>query len=253
MPTCANAGCADIIRASATPCARSRCGLRASPTLPRAFLRCCFALAVPRRAFDPARVIARVIDGCGLAEAATAAGLPMWLRKLPPETFVRPIAALPDGELFRRRISNHLPRSPKLASIWLQLVTETAAFAHEPAALWVAREFMRDPRRFPFARLRLVCLWSWFSTQPATFGHELIERPWSPDIHIGSVRAAAEGWRTMIALHANLGRVPIADMWIEAGHVAGYDFSPLFLDPRHRRGGRRHEELSPDIRQQAIA
>jgi hypothetical protein len=186
-----------------------------------------FALAVPRRAFDPERVLARIIDGCSLAEAAAAAGLPMWLRKLPPEAFVRPIAALPDGELFRRRIANHLPRSPKLASTWLQLVSAAAAFAHEPAALWVAREFMRDPRRIPLARLRIICLWSWFSTQPATFGHELIARPWTPQMHIGPVLAAANEWRTMIALHANLGRVPIADMWLTPGHVAGYDFVPL--------------------------
>jgi hypothetical protein len=62
-----------------------------------------FALAVPRRGLDPAPALARVVDGAGLAEAAAAAELPMWTRKLPPEAFARPIARLPDGELFRRR------------------------------------------------------------------------------------------------------------------------------------------------------
>jgi len=62
-----------------------------------------FSLAVPRPGLDPAPALARVIAGLSLAEAAAAADVPMWTRKLPPEAFARPIAKLPDGELFRRR------------------------------------------------------------------------------------------------------------------------------------------------------
>ena len=106
-----------------------------------------FALAVPRPGLDPAPALARVIDGRGLAEVAVAADLPMWLRKVPPEALTRPIMRLPDGELFRRQIANHLPRSPKLAPTWLQAVADVADFAHEAAAVWVARELVREPRR----------------------------------------------------------------------------------------------------------
>lgn len=186
-----------------------------------------FALAVPRRGLDPARAIACVIDGHALAEAAAAADAPLWLRKLPPETFARPIPRLPDGELFRRQIANHLPRSPKLAPTWLQLVADAAELAHEPMAAWIAREFAREPRRVKPARLRLICLWAWYSTEPATLGHDLIERPWTPDMRIDAARSAAEDWRTIVALHANLGRQPIADMWLRPGRVAGYEFLPL--------------------------
>jgi len=38
---------------------------------------------------------------------------------------------------------------------------------------------------------------------------------------------AADDWRTIIALHLNLGRQPIADMWLAPGQVAAYDFVPL--------------------------
>jgi hypothetical protein len=38
---------------------------------------------------------------------------------------------------------------------------------------------------------------------------------------------AADDWRMVIALHLNLGPEPIADMWLEPGRVAGYDFLPL--------------------------
>jgi len=186
-----------------------------------------FALAVPRPGLDPARAMACVIDGRALAEAAAAAGVPLWLRKLPPEAFACPIAQLPDGELFRRQIANHLPRSPKLAPSWLQLVADAAELAHEPMAAWIAREFVREPQRVKTARLRLICLWAWFSSQPATLGHDLIERPWTPDLRIDAARSAANDWRTVVALHANLGRLPIADMWLRPGRMAGYDFMPL--------------------------
>jgi hypothetical protein len=186
-----------------------------------------FALAVPRARLDPAPALTCVIDGVGLAEVAEAADVPMWLRKLPPEALARPIARLPDGELFRRQVANHLPRSPKLASTWLQVVADVAELGHEAAAVWIARELVREPRRVNPARLRLVSLWSWFSGQAATYGHELIDRPWTPDMRIAAALAAADKWRMMVALHVNLGRQPIADMWLQAGRVAGYDFLPL--------------------------
>jgi hypothetical protein len=186
-----------------------------------------FALAVPRPGLDPASALGRVIDGRGLAEVATAADVPMWLRKLPPEALARPIARLPDGELFRRQIANHLPRSPRLAPTWLQVVADVTELAHEPAAVWIARELVREPHRVKPARLRLISLWAWFSIQRAIFGRELINRPWTPDIRIGAALAAADDWRTTIDLHVNLGPQPINDMWLQAGRVAGYDFLPL--------------------------
>jgi hypothetical protein len=187
-----------------------------------------FALAVPRPGLDPTRALARVIDGRALAEVAAAAEVPLWLRKLPPEALTRPIPRLPDGELFRRQIANHLPRSPKLAATWLQVVADVAEIAHEEAAVWVAREFTRDkPQRVNHDRLRLIGLWAWFSCQPSTFGHELIEKPWTPDMRVGPALAAAERWRMIFCLHLNLGPRPIVEMWLQPASVAGYDFVPL--------------------------
>jgi hypothetical protein len=97
----------------------------------------------------------------------------------------------------------------------------------ESAAVWIAREFVREPRRVNPARLRLISLWSWFSNQPGTFERQLINRPWTPDMRIGPALTAADNWRIMIALHVNLGPQPITDMWLRATRVAGYDFLPL--------------------------
>jgi hypothetical protein len=187
-----------------------------------------FALAVPRRGLDPTFALECVIQGRSLAEVAAAADVPMWLRKLPPEALARPLTRLPDGELFRRQIANHFPLSPKRAPSWLEAVADLADLAHESAAVWIAREIVRLPRRrMSPARLRLIGLWIWFSCRSGTFGHELIDKPWTPDMRFGQVLAAALDWRTSIELYVNAGRQPIADMWLQAGRVDGYDFLPL--------------------------
>jgi hypothetical protein len=185
-----------------------------------------FALAVPRPGFDPAPTLAHVVTGRSLAEAAEAAGLPMWLRKLPAESFAGPIPNLPDGALFRRQIANHLP-TRKLAPLWLQVVTQMADIADEPAAIWIARELIREPKPFKPERLRLIALWCWFSGQKGTFAHSLIERPWRPDMRIGQATDAASNWRELFELHLALGPLPITDMWLAPGCVEGYEFLPL--------------------------
>jgi hypothetical protein len=186
-----------------------------------------FALAVPRPGLDPTRALELAIEGAALAEVAAAADVPMWLRRLPPEALADPIMKLPDGELFRRQIANHLPRSPKIAPVWLRTVADVADWAHEAAAVWIAREVVRGNRRALLNRLRLVSLWAWFSGQPDTLGHSLIEKPWTPAMRIGTALDAAEGWRTTVTLYVNLGREPIADVWLQPARVGGFDFLPL--------------------------
>lgn len=185
-----------------------------------------FALAVPRRGFDPACAIKRAIDGAPLAEVAAAADVPLWLRKLPPEAPLRALAKLPDGPSFRRQIANHLP-SRKSAPVWLQAVSEISELADETVATWIARETARDKQSIKLERLRLVGLWAWFSMQPETLGYSLIEKRWTPDVRIRSALDAADDWRTTISLHVNLGREPITELWLRPTRVYDYDFEPL--------------------------
>jgi hypothetical protein len=46
-------------------------------------------------------------------------------------------------------------------------------------------------------------------------------------MRIAQAMTAADDWRMLIALHMNLGRQPIADMWLQSARVDGYDFLPL--------------------------
>jgi hypothetical protein len=186
-----------------------------------------FALAVPRPGLDPAGALDLAIEGAALAEVAAAADVPMWLRRLSPEALTDPIVKLPDGELFRRQIANHLPRSPKATPVWLRAVADAADWAHEAVAVWIAREIVRGNRQALLKRLRLVSLWAWFSSQPDTLGHSLIKTPWTPAMRAGTALDAAEGWRTTVNLYVNLGHEPIADMWFQPARVGGFDFLPL--------------------------
>jgi hypothetical protein len=185
-----------------------------------------FALAVPRRGLDPACAIARAIEGAPLADVAAAADVPLWLRKWPPESLSCPLAKLPDDKFFRRQIANHLP-SRKAAPTWLRAVSEAAELADNGFAVWVAKEIVRDRRGVKLDRLRRVGLWAWFSNQPDTFGHSLIEKRWTPDMQFHSALDAAAEWRTTVELHSNLGCEPVADMWLRPALVHGYYFWPL--------------------------
>jgi hypothetical protein len=187
-----------------------------------------FAMAAPPRpGVDTARAIARTISGAPLAELAAIARIPLWLRKLPPEAFVRPIPDLPDGKTLRRRIANHLPAAGVAASAWLQAVANVADWAHEHAAVWIARELTRVGANVPLDRPRLIALFAWFSARPGTRAHDLIDRPWSPSMRLGAAAEYAGRWHTRVELELNLGHAPVADLWLEPGGVDGYEFVPL--------------------------
>ena len=185
-----------------------------------------FALAM-RRDADAACALAAVVEGCPLAEAAALAGVPLWLRKLPVDTLTAPLPFLPDGDLFRRRIANHLPRTPRDVPLWLDLVSSAAARAHEPFAIWIARELTRRRKDVKPKSLKLMSLWAWFSVNDGTIGRDMIEKRWHPAMRFNLARAAAEEWRTRAELYVNLGEGPIADMWLQGGCVDGYEFIPL--------------------------
>jgi hypothetical protein len=186
-----------------------------------------FALAVPRRGDDAARALAAAIDGRPLADVAQAARVPVWLRRLPVDALTKPLPHLPDGDLFRRRIVNHLPCSPKRAPAWLAAVSFAAQWAHEPFAIWIARELARSTKEVKLDRLKLLSLWAWFSMHPGAAGHRIIDKPWHPAMRFKTALAAAEDWRERAALHVYLGGATIADPWLTPGCVYGYEFVPL--------------------------
>jgi len=232
-------GCADETRARVERCLRrysapAQAAVRAAAALhPRiadlavSFPALLFALALPRRDADAARACEAAIAGRPLAEVARAAGVPLWLRRLPVDALTKPLPRLPDDAAFRRRIANHLPRSPKLAPLWLDLVSFASEWSHPSFAVWIAAELVRDAKAVKLKEFRLLCVWAWFSHQRDTVGHRLVEQPWRPAMRFKTALDAAWNWHTRVTLHVNLGEAPIADHWLTPACVYGYEFTPL--------------------------
>jgi hypothetical protein len=175
--------------------------------------------------------IALALCGAPLKHIAAAAGVPLWLRALPPEAFDTPLPELPDSEAFRLRIANLRPRDRRLAPLWLRAVGDAAALCDDAFALFVAREFVRPPRprrgrRRTGGQLRLLSLYAWYSRAPGTAAHRLIERPWSEDMSLANAQENANAWWTCLDLFTSLGEKPI-DPWLKPGVVDGYAFVPL--------------------------
>jgi hypothetical protein len=191
-----------------------------------------FALAAPRFGFTPGPVIQRVIDGARLAETAGLAGVPLWMRRLPPEAFVQPLSRrLPDGPLFRRQISNHLPATPRSAAIWLEKVVNAADWGHEPLAVWIARELVKAPTKAGRRPIRRIALWAWYGTHAHDDLAATVAVPrkvWHPSMTYETAQAEADlWWDRHVSLHLFLAAKPVADTWMRPGTVDGYEFVAL--------------------------
>lgn len=184
-----------------------------------------FALAVPRAGFDPADVIARVCAGEGLKALSKAAGIPGWLRNVPPQAFARPLPVLPDGDAFRMQIANHIPGGRKLLPYWLAAVAQSAEMVDEAFALWIAREVYHENRTAVVTRL--LCLWAWYSAQPGTRPFEIMRRTWSPEMGYRAAMAEVYDWQHRLELEIALGDDVIADVWHTPGAFGGFEFVPL--------------------------
>jgi hypothetical protein len=185
-----------------------------------------FALSSPGHGLDPRPAIDLAIEGAPLRKIAAAARIPLWLRRLPPEAFDAALDRLPDGDDFRCRIASRLPRSPKLASIWLQTVADAARWGNSQMALWVARELIRNAKDFKLERIRLLALYAWYSARSDTAAHRLIRKAWHEDMCLPTAVEEAAEWCTALDLKLNLGCGAI-DPWLEPCAVMGFDFVPL--------------------------
>ena len=185
-----------------------------------------FALSVRRAGFPAGAVIDAVIRGDSLKDVAQLAGLPLWLRKLPPEMFTGPIPKLPDGEVFRRRICNVLPKRQRAMRRWLNTVAFTAFWGGEDFAIWAAAQ-LANPKARARQDWAKLCLWAWHSLRPDLPAHGLIVTPWTPAIAVDTARDAAHGW--LNAVNARLASLSAAPLILprELREVDGFAFRPI--------------------------
>ena len=168
-----------------------------------------------------------VVSGSQLKQVAAVLGLPMWLRRLPPEAFVGTLEPLPQSEAFARRIVNCLPSTRSESAQWLRTLAFAAEAAHEDFAIWLAHQPVfagdGDPRRL-FA---VLAAYAWYSGQPFKAAHSLMIVPWRPEISFETALCAAKSWLNRVRLTLQLKPGVIDDAWLEPGDAMGLTFVPL--------------------------
>jgi hypothetical protein len=186
------------------------------------------ALATRRRPADARReALALVEEGAPLKAVAAALNLPLWLRRLPPEAFQKPIDELPASENFSRRVANRLPGAPSQSAFWLQSVAFGAKACHEDFALWLADQAVYSEAGNPEQLFGVLASYAWHSRATQTRAHTLIVVPWRPEIAFDTALCAAKSWLNRMRLVLQLGPGVITDPWLSGGQVRGYTFVAL--------------------------
>lgn len=167
-----------------------------------------------------------ILGGGSLKEAADVLGLPMWLKKMPPEAFREPIGHLPSENQFTAKITNFIPEKAHSTGDWLEQVSFADEACGSSFALWVAKHC----RSVAPSRRKIVFLymasWAWHCTHPETIGHRLIEKPWSPKMGLRRATEELMRWRRRVDLACLLGD-GLRSTWLECGHIGNYEFVPL--------------------------
>ena len=168
-----------------------------------------------------------VLGGAQLKDIAAALGLPMWLRKLPPEAFSGPIPRLPSSEVYARRIVNCMPQTRGESAMWLRGTAFAAHAAHEEFAIWLATQSVFASDADPARMFSVLAAYAWFSSQPGKAANSLIMVPWRPEISFETSLCAAKSWLNRIRLSLQLRPGVITDAWLQPGEHRGLEFRPL--------------------------
>jgi hypothetical protein len=174
-----------------------------------------------------AKVRAMVIAGAPLREAATAFGLPLWLRKLSPQAFLNPLPHLPcDGD-FALQISNHVPFNTVLQPLWLHDVCLAHTAAGPEYALWAAAH----PRALAGLTNDMKVLlgaFAWHShrSQASLPAAAFLRRPWTTTLGMRRTHEECIAWLQRLALAEWLADGAVRP-WIKDGVALGYTFRTL--------------------------
>lgn len=184
-----------------------------------------FALAVPRYGRDRERARTLVVEGAPLREAAVAARVPLWLRRMKPQALTAPLPFLPGGPFVGRQVVNHVPRSPRRVSGWLDAIARAAWIAGDDVAVWIARVWEGRQPKVSVREEHWVALWAWYSRHVKDDPCHVAT--WSPGLSFCNALHHTDEWRTNASLHLRLGGGALSDVWFKPGMVGPFSIVPL--------------------------
>ncbi len=176
---------------------------------------------------DRTKALRMIEDGAALKSAARILNMPMWMRRLPPEAFVRLPPTLPLSESFAKRIAARLPREHDDAAFWLESVVFAERACGEDFAIWLAGQSVFQNRAPCDAMFPILAAYAWFSLKPGTEGHRYIVVPWRPEISFDTALCAAKSWFNRVRLVLQLPPGTIDDCWLKPATLNGFTFVPL--------------------------
>ena len=208
---------------------------RASPALEdlaATFPGMLFALATgfgtPERRRD---CIFAIENGSSLKQTAAILGLPLWLRRLPPQAFTHRLQELPSDAEFSRRIVDLIPLEPAQIGPWLRAIGHAYRGCDWRFALWAARTLSKDNRFLLRSdgeiQFRMLTAWAWHADAPDSPGHRLLRKAWTPTMGLRRALEELEAWRRRVALAVALNAHADGESWLNAGSANGYDFVAL--------------------------
>lgn len=188
-----------------------------------------FALASPAVAAEArAEALGMIVAGAPLADAAGILGVPVWLRKMPPEAFQGALPRLPDTPSFAFRIANHMPADAKDANRWLNTVAAAHQACNEDFALWMAREFGKFDAKAGGEIIPALGLFAWATMRGDIEPALLMPRPWCWEMGAPEACSALRNWLVAleIPLYRNIREARLACVNPEA-NVHGISFVRL--------------------------
>ncbi len=152
------------------------------------------------------RAVALAKKGAPLKDIANELGMPMWMRKLPPEAFYRPLGVLPDEERFARQVGQLMPRNVDACAAWLQWTLSGYRGCNSRFALWLAaRLSFLNRSAHDCVPVAPLAAYAWFSLHSSNdLGRALIKRPWQPSMGFGKAVEETEAWINRISSEVRL-------------------------------------------------
>jgi hypothetical protein len=192
-----------------------------------------FLIAVPQHGVDHHALEEAACKGLPLKHLAEIAGVPLWLRGVIPEAFGGPLPKPPTDPLVARQIVNHLPKKPKHAALWLEVVGFFTMWSTQQGAVWMAREISKKPKGLLIDRWTkhdaryALALYVWFSSAQNIDAQWAPKQRWTPQMSIDTAVKNAFDWLVEIRAHVLLGGDSHSPLRLQSGTVSNFTFEQI--------------------------
>lgn len=166
------------------------------------------------------------VDGCALSRVAGAVGLPMCLRRLPPEACKAKLPHVVWGQGAGKVLGPLIPKDDRTAQGWLVGVFFAARTGGEAIAIWLARHHKLFANGMADYRCLVpLIIYAWYSIhRPDLLGKAAL---WTVDLDVATALVRAVTWFKSVKLMADVGPDGVACGWLPGCVIEGLEFVPL--------------------------